>query len=153
MLFRSAQTGNTNDPGVESAIRAYDGQIVLIPQFDLTCSPKNGVTPDSTLPAINTGPDFGCPAGYLGGTGTKQFYRMPSFAHFQLCIAGDAGCDALGAQYGAYLNGKNDICNTGNGATSCLIGKFVSIESTGTIGPGVGGGTGTSKAIGIQLIK
>jgi hypothetical protein len=43
-------------------------------------------------------------------------------------------------------------CDTGNGATSCLVGKFTNILSTGTVGPGVGSGTG-SKALGVQLIK
>jgi hypothetical protein len=149
-----AQTGGPNAPGVESAIRAYDGQIVLIPQFDLTCNPGHGGTPDSSIPAINNSPNYGCPAGDLGGNGVNQWYRVPSFAHFQLCISTDAECVAEGASYGAYTNGNNKaVCDTGNGATQCLVGKFVSIEKSGTIGAGFGGGTGNSKAIGIQLIK
>jgi hypothetical protein len=147
-------TGNVNSSGVQSAIRAYDGEIVLIPQFDLTCNPGNGNTPDSTSPAINTAPNYGCPAGALGGNGQNQWYRMPSFAHFQLCISTDAACVAAGASFGAYISGNDKaVCDTGKGATSCLVGKFVSIVSTGTIGPGFGGGTGNSKAVGVQLIK
>ena len=147
-------TGNPNASGLEAAIRQYDGQLVLVPQFDLTCNPKNSTDPTNTAPAINTGPNFGCPAGYLGGNGANQWYRIPAFAHFRLCSAGDADCDAAGAQFGAYLNGNNKaVCDTGNGATSCLVGKFESIVRTGTIGAGVGGGTGNSKAIGVQLIK
>lgn len=147
-------TGNPNAAGVESAVRAYDGQIVLIPQFDLTCNPGPGNSPDSTSPAINTSPNYGCPAGAIGGNGSNQWYRVPSFAHLQLCISTDPDCAAAGAQYGAYLNGNNSaVCDTGNGATSCLVGKFESIVSTGTIGPGYGGGTGNSKAVGVQLIK
>ena len=70
-----AQTGNTNGggtctdaksgivyTGVEEAIRKYNGQIVLIPQFDKTCRAKNtDPDPISTLPTINNGPNFGCP--------------------------------------------------------------------------------------------
>jgi hypothetical protein len=148
-------TGNVNSAGVESAIRTYDGQIVLIPQFDLTCNTgNNALPPDSTKPAIDTGPNYGCPAGDLGGNGQNQWYRFPSFAHFQLCISTDPACTAVGASFGAYVNGNNSaVCDTGNGATACLVGKFVSIESSGTIGAGFGGGTGNSKAIGVQLIK
>jgi hypothetical protein len=147
-------TGNPNANGLEAAIRAYDGQIVLVPQFDLTCNPAHNGTPDNTAPAINTGPGFGCPAGDLGGNGSNQWYRIPSFAHFRLCEPADAACQAAGAPFGAYLNGNNtSVCDTGNGATSCLVGKFESIVRTGTIGAGVGGGTGNSKAVGVQIIK
>ena len=56
--------------------------------------------------------------------------------------------------HGAYISGNNrPVCDTGNGATRCLVGKFVNIVGTGTVGPGVGGGGGTSKAVGVQLIK
>jgi hypothetical protein len=147
-------TGNPNANGLEAAIRQYDGQLVLVPQFDLTCNPKNNNNPDNTSPAINTAPNFGCPAGYLGGNGSNQWYRIPAFAHFRLCSASDTDCHNAGADFGAYLNGNNkSVCDTGNGATSCLVGKFESIVRTGTIGAGVGGGTGNSKAIGVQLIK
>ena len=33
------ETGNVNSAGVETALRAYDGEVVLIPQFDQTCGP------------------------------------------------------------------------------------------------------------------
>ena len=52
------------------------------------------------------------------------------------------------------MNGNNrPECDTGNGATSCLAGRFVEILGSGTVGPGVGGGTTSTKAIGIQLIQ
>ncbi len=147
-------SGNPNATGLEAAIRAYDGQIVLVPQFDLTCNPSHNGTPTNTTPEINTSPNFGCPAGDLGGNGSNMWYRIPSFAHFRLCSATDADCQNAGTPFGAYLNGNNKaVCDTGNGATSCLVGKFESIVRTGTIGAGVGGGTGNSKAIGVQLIK
>lgn len=149
-----AGTGNVNASGLEAAIRAYDGQIVLVPQFDLTCNPGPGASPDSSMPAINTGPNYGCPAGDLGGNGQNQWYRMPSFAYLQLCVSTDPDCVAAGALYGAYINGSDSaVCDTGNGATACLVGKFASIVSTGTIGAGFGGGTGNSKVVGVQLIK
>jgi hypothetical protein len=148
-------TGNVNSPGLQSAIRAYDGQVVLVPQFDLTCNPGPNNDPVSTDPAINTAPNFGCPAGDLGGEGVNQWYRIPSFAHFRLCDSSNARCLAAGAEHGIYITGSSgsEICNTGNGATSCLVGTFESVIRTGTIGAGFGGGTGNSKTVGIQLIK
>lgn len=147
-------TGNVNSQGVENALRTYDGQVVLIPQFDLTCNPGPNGTPDNSEPPIVTAPNYGCPAGSLGGNGSNQWYRMPSFAYFQLCVGSDSVCQSEGAPHGAYVNGNNSaVCDTGNGATSCLVGRFVEILSTGTVGPGVGGGSTGTKAVGVQLIK
>ena len=135
---------------VEAAIRTYEGTVVLAPQFDLTCNPGANGTPDSTKPAIVTAPNYGCPAGALGGNGQNQWYRMPSFAFIEMCSPAMAGCSGL---HDAYISGNDSAtCDTGNGATSCIIGKFVDIMGTGTVGAGVGSGTG-SKAIGVQLIK
>lgn len=151
-----AATGNVNGGGgecglsIEESIRTYEGKVVLAPQFDLTCNPSNSVTPSSLQPAIVTAPNYGCPAGDLGGNGQNQWYRMPSFAFLELCGPAVAGCGGLHA---AYMSGNDSaICDTGNGATSCLVAKFVNIMGTGTVGAGVGSGTG-SKAIGVQLIK
>ena len=61
---------------------------------------------------------------------------------------------AVGASHGAYTNGNNaPVCDTGNGATACLVGRFVNIIASGTVGPGVGGGIAGNKTIGVQLIK
>jgi hypothetical protein len=147
------ETGNVNSAGVETALRAYDGEVVLIPQFDQTCGPGPHGTPDSTKPTVNTPPNYGCPAGDLGGNGNNQWYRFPSFAYFQMCSNADSECVNLGVPHGAYVNGHNTECDTGNGATSCLAGRFVEILGSGTVGPGVGGGTTGTKAIGIQLIQ
>jgi hypothetical protein len=145
-----AETGIVYD-GVEQAVRKYDGTQVLLPQFDMNCRTNNtDPDPDSNPPAVNTPPRFGCPN--LPGTGSGQqlWYRMPSFAYFELC---DPTMPECGGRYGAYLSGNNaPECNTGNGATSCLVGKFVSILSSGTVGAGVGAGAG-NKAIGVQLIR
>ena len=151
-----AATGNSNGGGgacnatIEEAIRTYEGKVVLAPQFDLVCDPPPGQEPDSSLPAVVTAPNYGCPAGNLGGGGVPTWYRMPSFAFLELCGPTVPGCDGLHA---AYMQGNNSaICNTGNGATSCIVAKFKHLMATGTVGAGVGSGTG-SKAVGIQLIK
>ena len=156
------QTGNTNGGGgpcgasVEGAIRAYDGQVVFIPQFDLTCAPMNSdPDPDSTKPAINTSPNYGCPEP-PGAAGQKLWYRMPSFAYFELCDPANVDCQ-IGPNgsglMGAYIGGNNRAeCDTGSGATSCLVGKFVDVLASGTVGAGFGSGTG-SKTLGVQLIK
>ena len=137
--------------GVEEAVRKYDGTNVLIPQFDMTCRTKNAdPDPDSEAPDVNNAPYFGCPNLPGGGEGQNIWYRMPSFAYFQLC---DPSIDECGGRYGAYMSGSNAAeCDTGNGATACLVGKFISILSSGTVGPGVGAGAG-NKALGVQLIR
>lgn len=159
-----AATGNTNGggpcqdddtgitySGVEDGIRKYDGSIVLIPQFDMTCRTQNNQPdPVSTQPTVNNPPNYGCPNTPGGGNGQNIWYRMPSFAYFQLCTPSDPACNG---HHGAYIQGSNAaVCDTGNGSTSCLIGKFTDILGTGTVGPGSGSGTG-SKALGVQLIK
>jgi hypothetical protein len=149
-------TGNINSAGVESALRTYDGEVVLIPQFDLTCGPGPNNSPNQAAvsdPLQHNG-CLSASVNDLGGNGQNQWYRIPSFAFFQFCISTDPDCSAIGADHGAYVNGNNKpICDTGNGATSCLIGRFVDIIGTGTVGPGVGGGVAGNKAIGVQLIK
>ena len=149
-------TGNSNGGGgacgmsIEEALRTYDGETVLVPQFDLTCNPAHNGTPNSTSPTVITAPNYGCPVGDLGGSGVNQWYRMPSFAFLQFCSPTLAGCGGL---HGAYISGNNSaVCDTGNGSTSCLVAKFVHIMATGTVGAGVGSGTG-NKAVGVQLIK
>jgi hypothetical protein len=152
-----ASTGNTNGGGgscsatVEEAIRAHGGETVLAPQFDLTCNPGGSQPdPDSRVPAVITAPNYGCPSGALGGSGVNTWYRFPSFAFLELCAPGVVGCNG---RHAAYIVGNNSaICDTGNGATACLVAKFKHVMATGTVGAGVGSGTG-SKAVGVQLIK
>lgn len=151
------QTGNSNGGGgpcsmtIEEAVRTHDGQTVLIPQFDLTCGTNNNQPdPDSSMPAVITPDKYGCPNAVGTGTGQQLWYRLPSFAFFQLCGDDVPGCNGL---QGAYISGNNSaVCDTGNGATACLVGRFVHILATGTVGAGVGSGTG-NKALGVQLIK
>ena len=151
-------TGNVNGGGgschlsVENAIRTHDGQIVLIPQFDQICDPPgNQPDPNSSPPAINTPQRYGCPVNTGSGGGTNVWYRMPSFAYLLLCDPSLPECNGLS---GAYISGNNRaICDTGSGATSCIVGRFVNTLSSGTVGAGYGSGTGNTKAVGIQLIK
>lgn len=145
-----AETGITYS-GVEEAVRKYEGQTVLIPQFDMTCRTKNDEgDPVSSQPTVNNPPNYGCPNAPGGGDGQNIWYRIPSFAYFELCSPTMDGC---GGRHGAYISGSNQAeCDTGNGSTSCLVGRFTDILATGTVGPGVGAGTG-SKALGVQLIK
>lgn len=149
-------TGNSNGGGgschmsIEEAIRTYDGKTVLVPQFDLTCNPAHNGEPSSAQPAVVTAPNYGCPPGDLGGSGTNQWYRMPSFAFLELCSPTMPGCEGL---HSAYIAGNNAaVCDTGNGSTSCLVARFVHIMASGTVGAGVGSGT-SNKAVGVQLIK
>ncbi|HEX5826856.1 MAG TPA: Tad domain-containing protein [Candidatus Limnocylindrales bacterium] len=126
------QTGNPNSKMIEDALNTYMGQIVLFPLFDLTCSE------DPDLGQTKVAPDYGC--GDVGGNGSNQWYRFPAFAAFEL--------------EEAFVNGSNKAaCDTGNGATSCLIGKFVDFITVGTVGPGIGGGTTEGAVIGTQLIR
>ena len=54
----------------------------------------------------------------------------------------------------AYVNGNNKAaCDTGNGATSCLIGVFTDFVTTGTVGPSIGGGSQEGGVTGVQLIR
>lgn len=153
-----ASTGNVNGGGgtcnasVEAAIRSYDGQTVLVPQFDQTCrTANNGPDPISTKPTVNDPAlQWGCTGTLNGGNGQNLWYRMPSFAYFQLCDPSLPDCNGMS---GAYIQGNNRaICDTGSGATSCVVGKFTDILGSGTVGAGFGGGTG-EKTLGVQLIK
>ena len=84
-------------------------------------------------------------------TGSNQWYRFPSFASFLLCDPANPACGGL---HGSYTQGNNrPICDTGNGATGCLVGAFVDFISTGTVTAGSGGGTGGTKNVGVQLIR
>jgi hypothetical protein len=127
-----SDTGNVNSAGVENALNTYIGQVVLFPLFDLTC----GSDPD--LSKTGVAPNYGCSD--IGGNGSNQWYRFPAFGAFLL--------------EHAYINGSNKAeCDTGNGATSCLVGQFVDFQTTGTVGPGIGGGSTDSAVRGVQLIK
>jgi hypothetical protein len=123
------RTGGIDSAALENALNTYAGQIVLLPLFDSTCDaePSN--------PELD-----GCPPANVGGTGVNQWYHVP-----------DPGFAAFRFDYpkGAYTNGNNSaVCDTGNGATDCVIGTFVNYVGSGTVGPP----DPDSKFWGIQLI-
>jgi hypothetical protein len=145
------QAGNPNSGLIEDELRVYDGKVVLIPMFDLTCNPGHGGAPDNTKPTVETPPNYGCSPGDLGGSGTNQWYRFPSFASFLLCEPSNPACGGL---HGSYTQGNNrPVCDTGNGETGCLVGAFVDFITTGTVTAGSGGGAGGTKTVGVQLIR
>jgi hypothetical protein len=155
----NAQTGNTNDKGVEDAMNGYAGnsvgtyepgldQTVTIPLYDCTADVK--VVGGQQNPATSPAQCSGLSATDLnGGTGANLYYHVPSIAGFVLDHA--------------YINGGNsNECNNppssigtpiggGNGATGCLLGWFVNISSPSTA-VGVGFGS-PSTAYGVQLIR
>ncbi len=103
----------------------------MFPQFDATCDDQ------PSGPGIND-----CPVGHVGGHGSQQWYHLAGMSTFQFCT--DDGsmpeCTTAGGApknftQGAYVNGNNRaICDTGNGATSCLAGKFIVISYEGQRG-------------------
>jgi hypothetical protein len=125
-------TGDVNAKKIDDALNTWMDKDVMFPMFDLTCAD------DPDFSQVKVAPDYGCPD--VGGNGSNQWYRFPKFSVFHL--------------ERAYVNGNNKaICDTGNGATSCLIGVFVDFVTTGTVGPGVGGGSTAGGVTGVQLIR
>ena len=137
-------------------MRTYDGDTVYIPIFDSTCNAE----PDP----IDTSVDA-CPPANVGGNGQNQWYHFQEVGAFQFC-PGDptsddqfqkdfvSACTAAEISHGAYVNGNNEsTCNTGNGATSCLVGRFVNFITEGTVSGPISGLPGPSKALVVQLIK
>jgi len=150
------QTGNTNSGPIEDALRTYDGTVVYIPIFDSTCNtePTPGVT---TVDA--------CPPANVGGNGQNQWYHFQEVGAFQFCpgnVSSDeqiemdfvTACLNAGISHGAYVNGNNSSdCDDGNGATSCLIGRWVNFIGPGTVTGPFPGLPGPSKGVVVQLIK
>jgi hypothetical protein len=120
-------TGNINSSGVDDALNdCCSGKFGLMPQFDSTCD----VQPNGD----NKGD---CPPPNVGGNGSNQWYHITSVSAIWI--------------EAAYINGSNPICDTGNGATSCIIGTFENFMTTGTV---AAGGPGSPTAIiGVQLIR
>jgi Flp pilus assembly protein TadG len=150
------QTGNVNSKNVEDALRTYNGRVVYIPIFDSTCNSEP--TPGDT--SVDA-----CAPANVGGNGQNQWYHFPEVAAFQFC-PGDpsstdpvdqafaSACSNAGSAHGAYVNGNNkNQCDTGNGATSCLVGRFVNFITEGTVSGPLSGLPGPSTAVVVQLIK
>ena len=149
-----AQTGNTNSGPVESALRLYDGDIVLLPLFDDTCNeqpvdldPNDGETTED------------CGGG--AGNGQNFWYHFIGVGALRLCAPGIT--DDFGnpcTDHGSYLQGNNrDECEVGgNGATSCLVGQFVeTIYKDTTVDPlnppGSLGYPSPTTFVGTQLVR
>jgi hypothetical protein len=135
------ETGNVNSAQVEDAMRTWDGQIVLIPLFDSTCD---------TEPAGDLVSD--CPDEHVGGNGQNQWYHFPQVAAFELCGPDVSGCPT---SHGSYINGMNrDECEVGgNGATSCLVGRYVNFIVEGTVTGPLSGTPGPSTVVIVQLVR
>ncbi len=132
-----AETGNVNSGPVEDALRFWDGKVVLIPQFDGTCQ------------SAPTGTGLGGCAD-PGGNGSNQWYHLPQFAAFQFCGGTPNWCTSY--EFGSYVQGVNTAtCDTGNGATSCLVGRFIDFITNTTITGNIGANANTG-LIGVQLI-
>lgn len=134
--FQVTSTGNVNAAQVEDCLNKYAGQRIFMPMFDDTCRDDPGEDVNG-LPAECINPQE--------PSGQNQWYKFPSYAVFE-----------LRAPKGAYINGNNKTtCEQGNnGATSCLIGRFVDAVSGGTVGewdPTAGSQLGQQFAV--QLIR
>jgi len=144
-----AQTGNTNMSAIETDLRAYDGQVVFVPLFDAQC----GRAGDPTTTECTEDPH-----------GVDTWYHIPTVLAFRFCgpqpelsgACGDVvGPDGVARSYdhGAYINGGNSNCGTGNGETGCLVGKFVDYITGGVVDQGGGGGGTGFKVAAVQLIR
>jgi Flp pilus assembly protein TadG len=138
------ETGNTNSQQVQDALRTWDGKVVMLPLFDSTC--------DTQPP----GPEVeDCPPDNVGGSGQNQWYHFPAAAAFRLCATGvvDGEGDPC-TPHGAYLTGNDQsVCDSGNGATSCLVGQFVNYITEGIVTGKLTGNPSPSSFIVVQLIK
>ena len=125
-----------------------------IPLFDSTCDVD---------PRPNGSEKEACPDENVGGHGQNQWYHLADVGFFQFC-PGDptssadngfaARCAAEGIAHGPYVNGNNKaVCDTGNGATSCLVGRFVNYLINAPAGGTLSTVPGPSKAVSVQLIK
>ena len=97
------------------------------------------------------------PAGQPGRQRPNQWYHLPQFAAFKLCDASICPANTTTNPHpaytqGAYVNGNNKaVCDTGNGATSCLAGYFVDFVINTTVTGNVGANHDTG-LLGVQLI-
>ncbi|MGI8830386.1 MAG: pilus assembly protein TadG-related protein [Candidatus Limnocylindria bacterium] len=137
--FQVTETGGPD--GVEDAMRTWNGKVVQIPLFDATCD------------AAPSGPGLSdCPAGALGGNGPNQWTHIAAMTSFELCGPAIPECASAGYAHGAYIQGSNGAtCATGNGATDCLIGRFVKTSYSGQV-TAVPGPDPNNQTLGIQLI-
>jgi hypothetical protein len=80
-----------------------------------------------------------------------KFYHFPEVAAFQMCDPGVSGCDL---RHGAYVSGNNTAeCDTGNGATSCLVGKFVHFIIEGAVTGPISAAPGPTEFIVVPVVN
>jgi hypothetical protein len=128
--FFVTATGNTNASQVQTCLEQWLNKPILVPLFDDMCE----IDPLANNP---------CPAGEEPN-GQQSWYHFPTYASFFLT--------------GVYIQGNHAAeCDTGNGATSCLHGRFVDTAGTGTVGqfipPGPGDPEPVSEFFGVQLVR
>ena len=149
-----AESGNPNSKPIEDALRVYDGDVVLIPIFDAWCNQDPDPNDNGVSACPDPNPDSGTPGG-----GAKMWYHLQEVAAFQLCtnelVDGVNPVDPNCTAHGSYVNGSNKpVCDSGNGATSCLVGKFVNfIPGPGYVTGELDTTAGPSDFLVIQLIK
>ena len=133
------QTGGPDT--VEPDMRLWDGEVVQIPLFDGTCD------------ATPTGPGLSdCPVGQSPATG-NGWYHIAAMTSLELCDDDIAACTAAGYDHGSYIQGSNgSTCLTGNGATDCLVGRFVRTSYSGEV-TAAPGPNPEGQDVGVQLIK
>lgn len=137
--FQVTETGGPD--GIEAEMRTWDGQVVQIPLFDATCD----ATPSG--PGVTD-----CPTGALGGNGPDQYTHIAAMTSFELCGPTIPECVAAGYNHGSYIQGSNGaVCATGNGATDCLVGRFVKTSYSGQV-TAAPGPDPNNQTLGIQLI-
>ena len=93
-----------------------------------------------------------CPPGALGGNGPDQWTHIAAMTTFELCGPTIPECVSAGYDHGAYIQGSNgSVCATGNGATDCLVGRFVKTSYNGEV-TAAPGPDPNNQTLGIQLI-
>lgn len=132
-------TGNVNSSQVQTALEGWVDKDILLPIFYAAA--------DHSLPGTcNTEPAdpktavTDCPDANRGGNGSNQWYFLVTLASFHL--------------EEVHVLGNSQACDTGNGATSCLIGYFNAdvVPAGVNVGPGNSGTTSFTPP-GVQLIK
>lgn len=125
--FNVTSTGNTNSDSVDDCFSTHIGTPIMIPLFEDTCRTDPGASTECTDPA---------PIG-----GQNQWYYFPRAASLWLT--------------GVYINGSNaDVCDTGNGATSCITGIFIDTAIVGEVsGPWDPNDDSLSQFFTVQLIR
>lgn len=124
--FYVTSSGNTNSGPVQDCFETHIGDPIMIPLFEDTCRTDPGDSTVCTDPA---------PIG-----GVNQWYYLPRAASLWLT--------------GVYIQGNNaDVCDSGNGATSCITGIFIDTAIVGEVtGPWDPDDDSLSRFFTVQLI-